>query len=69
MKRQRPNGEWLQESVEGVFNQSWFVTLHPPLLYVANGDSVMSYVNYKFTFTIIALGMFSGMFGNKEIEL
>jgi lanosterol synthase len=23
MSRQQPNGEWLQESIEGVFNQSW----------------------------------------------
>jgi len=23
MRRQRPNGEWLQEGIEGVFNKSW----------------------------------------------
>lgn len=23
MNRQQPNGEWLQEGVEGVFNKSW----------------------------------------------
>lgn len=23
ISRQQPNGEWLQESIEGVFNQSW----------------------------------------------
>jgi lanosterol synthase len=23
MSRQQPNGEWLQEAIEGVFNQSW----------------------------------------------
>jgi lanosterol synthase len=23
MSRQQANGEWLQESIEGVFNQSW----------------------------------------------
>ena len=25
MSRQQPNGEWLQELIEGVFNQSWYV--------------------------------------------
>lgn len=25
MSRQQPNGEWLQEAIEGVFNQSWCV--------------------------------------------
>jgi lanosterol synthase len=25
MSRQQRNGEWLQESIEGVFNQSWYV--------------------------------------------
>jgi lanosterol synthase len=24
MSRQQPNGEWLQEAIEGVFNQSWY---------------------------------------------
>ena len=23
MSRQQPNGEWLQEAIEGVFNKSW----------------------------------------------
>jgi lanosterol synthase len=23
MHRQQPNGEWLQEGIEGVFNKSW----------------------------------------------
>lgn len=23
--RQQPNGEWLQEAIEGVFNKSWYV--------------------------------------------
>lgn len=30
---------------------------------------MMSYPNYKFTFTIMALGMFSRTFGNKEMDL
>ena len=40
--RQQPNGEWLQEAVEGVFNNT----------------CTISYPNYKFTWTIKALGMF-----------
>ena len=43
MDRQQPNGEWLQESIEGVFNKSCMI----------------SYPNYKFVFTIKALGMFA----------
>ncbi|KAH7165772.1 oxidosqualene:lanosterol cyclase [Dactylonectria macrodidyma] len=43
MDRQQPNGEWLQEAIEGVFNKSCMI----------------SYPNYKFTFTIKALGMFA----------
>ena len=70
MRRQRPNGEWLQEGIEGVFNKSWLV---PPLSTIfsifTNGNSMISYPNYKFTFTIMALGMFSKMFGNEEMEL
>lgn len=43
MERQQPNGEWKQEAIEGVFNKS----------------CTISYPNYKFTFTIKALGMFA----------
>jgi lanosterol synthase len=43
MDRQQPNGEWLQEAIEGVFNKSCMI----------------SYPNYKFTFPMKALGMFS----------
>ncbi|KAL7915333.1 oxidosqualene:lanosterol cyclase [Trichoderma velutinum] len=39
--RQQDNGEWLQEAIEGVFNKSCMI----------------SYPNYKFTFTIKALGI------------
>ena len=69
MRRQRPNGEWLQEGIEGVFNKSWFVPLPLPFLYVADGNSTVSYSNYKFTFNIMALGMFSRTFGNGEVNL
>lgn len=41
--RQEPDGEWKQEAVEGVFNKSCCI----------------GYPNYKFTFTIKALGMFA----------
>ena len=37
----------------------------PP--YAANGDSMITYPNYKFTF--MALGMFSRIFGNEAMEL
>ncbi|KAF2858582.1 ERG7, lanosterol synthase [Piedraia hortae CBS 480.64] len=43
-ERQRPNGEWVQEGIEGVFNKSCMI----------------SYPNYKFIFPIMALGMFEG---------
>lgn len=43
MDRQQPNGEWKQEAIEGVFNKSCCI----------------SYPNYKFTFTLKALGMFA----------
>ncbi|KAM4066576.1 prenyltransferase and squalene oxidase repeat domain-containing protein [Hirsutella rhossiliensis] len=43
MGRQQANGEWLQEAIEGVFNKSCMI----------------SYPNYKFTFTLKALGMFA----------
>lgn len=41
--RQQSDGEWKQEAVEGVFNKSCCI----------------GYPNYKFTFTIKALGMFA----------
>ncbi|EPE09142.1 lanosterol synthase [Ophiostoma piceae UAMH 11346] len=40
--RQQPNGEWLQEAIEGVFNKSCMI----------------SYPNYKFMFPMKALGMY-----------
>ncbi|PNS16468.1 Lanosterol synthase [Sphaceloma murrayae] len=52
MRRQRENGEWLQEGIEGVFNKSCMI----------------SYPNYKFIFPIKALGLFAKKFGDIEIE-
>lgn len=48
--RQQDNGEWLQEAIEGVFNKSCMI----------------SYPNYKFTFTIKALGLFARKYPNEK---
>ncbi|KAL4882678.1 terpenoid cyclases/protein prenyltransferase alpha-alpha toroid [Aspergillus karnatakaensis] len=42
MDRQQPNGEWLPEAIEGIFNKSCAIT----------------YPNYKFIFTTLAMGLF-----------
>jgi len=52
MSRQQPNGEWLQEAIEGVFNKSCMI----------------SYPNYKFIFPIKALGMYAKRYGDVEIH-
>lgn len=51
MSRQQPNGEWLQEAIEGVFNKSCMI----------------SYPNYKFHFTIKALGIFAHKYPDEKI--
>ena len=51
MDRQQPNGEWLQEAVEGVFNKT----------------CVISFPNYKFYFTLKALGMFAKMYPEETV--
>ncbi|KAK3942483.1 putative lanosterol synthase [Diplogelasinospora grovesii] len=51
MDRQQPNGEWLQEAIEGVFNKSCMI----------------SYPNYKFTFTMKALGMFAQRYPDEKV--
>ncbi|KAK3685213.1 lanosterol synthase [Podospora appendiculata] len=51
MDRQQPNGEWLQEAIEGVFNKSCMI----------------SYPNYKFTFTMKALGMFAQKYQDETV--
>jgi lanosterol synthase len=48
MKRQLSTGEWLQESIEGVFNK----------------NCMISYPNYKFAFTIWALGKYASVYGD-----
>jgi lanosterol synthase len=51
MSRQQPNGEWLQEAIEGVFNKSCMI----------------SYPNYKFVFPMKALGKFAQRYGDVEL--
>jgi lanosterol synthase len=51
MSRQQPNGEWLQEAIEGVFNKSCMI----------------SYPNYKFTFPLKALGMFARKYPDEAV--
>ncbi|KAJ3078519.1 Lanosterol synthase (Oxidosqualene--lanosterol cyclase) [Quaeritorhiza haematococci] len=51
MQRQQPTGEWLQESIEGVFNKFCMI----------------SYPNYKFYFCIWALGRYAKIHGDKKI--
>jgi lanosterol synthase len=51
MERQQPNGEWLQEAIEGVFNKSCMI----------------SYPNYKFYFVMKALGMFARKYPDETI--
>ncbi|KAK4093729.1 hypothetical protein Purlil1_2063 [Purpureocillium lilacinum] len=53
MRRQQPNGEWLQEAIEGVFNKSCMI----------------SYPNYKFTFTLKALGMFARKYPDVKVDV
>ncbi|RUS16602.1 terpenoid cyclases/protein prenyltransferase alpha-alpha toroid [Endogone sp. FLAS-F59071] len=51
MSRQQANGEWLQEAIEGVFNK----------------NCMISYPNYKFSFTIWALGRYAKRYGNPNL--
>ncbi|KAK8153947.1 lanosterol synthase [Phyllosticta citrichinensis] len=51
MSRQQANGEWLQEAIEGVFNNSCMI----------------SYPNYKFIFPMKALGMYARKYGDEEL--
>ncbi|KAH7368715.1 oxidosqualene:lanosterol cyclase [Plectosphaerella cucumerina] len=53
MSRQQPNGEWLAESIEGVFNKSCMIT----------------YPNYKLVWPIKALGMFARLYPDSAINV
>ncbi|KAL2830617.1 terpenoid cyclases/protein prenyltransferase alpha-alpha toroid [Aspergillus cavernicola] len=50
MDRQQPNGEWLPEAIEGIFNKS----------------CAIAYPNYKFIFTTLALGMYAQRYSQGE---
>lgn len=52
MSRQSETGEWKQEAIEGVFNKTCGI----------------SYPNYKFIFTIWALGKYSQLYNNPIIQ-
>ncbi|TPX64183.1 hypothetical protein SpCBS45565_g06082 [Spizellomyces sp. 'palustris'] len=49
MSRQKPDGRWEQEGIEGVFNR----------------NAMIAYPNYKFIFSIWALGRFTKIWGNE----
>lgn len=51
MSRQQPNGEWLQGSIEGMFNKTCGI----------------SYPNYKFIFPMKALGMYAKRYGDNPL--
>lgn len=51
MDRQQPNGEWLQEAIEGVFNKSCMI----------------SYPNYKFVFPLKAMGLFAKRYPDEKV--
>ena len=51
MQRQQPDGQWLQEAIEGVFNKSCMIT----------------YSNYKYEFPIKALGMYASKYPDEEV--
>lgn len=51
MDRQQPNGEWLHEAIEGVFNKS----------------CTIEYTNYKFTFPLKALGIFARKYPDETV--
>jgi protostadienol synthase len=53
MKEQQPTGDWLPGPLEGVFA--------PP--------GGMRYPNYKFHFTLIALGQYAKLYGNEELAV
>jgi lanosterol synthase len=77
--RQRGNGEWLQEGIEGVFNKSWYVFIFfssrglalkralSGLCNLLTCHSMISYPNYKFIFPIKALGMYAKRYGDEAL--
>ena len=51
VRRQQPTGDWLPGSLEGIFAS----------------PGGMRYPNYKFHFTLAALGKFKELYGNPEL--
>ncbi|KAK9452479.1 terpenoid cyclases/protein prenyltransferase alpha-alpha toroid [Dipodascopsis uninucleata] len=51
MDRQQLAGDWKQEAIEGIFNRS----------------CTIEYPNYKFYFSIKALGLYAKLYGNEKI--
>lgn len=57
MSRQQPNGSWKQEQIEGIFNQYvYFLSCSHSNCMLHTNPGAISYPNYKFSFTIWALG-------------
>lgn len=56
MDRQQPNGSWKQEQIEGIFNQYVDLTYPATVRIPSTHTGAISYPNYKFSFTIWALG-------------
>lgn len=56
MDRQQPNGSWKQEQIEGIFNQYVSRTHTATVCTSSTHAGAISYPNYKFSFTIWALG-------------
>ncbi|KAJ3034889.1 Lanosterol synthase (Oxidosqualene--lanosterol cyclase) [Rhizophlyctis rosea] len=49
--RQQPDGRWEQEAIEGVFNK----------------NAMIAYPNYKFSFTVWALGVYGRKYGDEKL--
>jgi lanosterol synthase len=73
VERQKADGEWVQEAIEGVFNKSWYVSsfsgfkLAWRTTWLTFACSMISYPNYKFIFPIKALGMFAKRHGDAAV--
>ncbi|RUP49592.1 hypothetical protein BC936DRAFT_142088 [Jimgerdemannia flammicorona] len=74
MSRQQKNGEWLQEGIEGVFNKNFgfgnrfVMDINLEWLECFPSPGMISYPNYKFAFTIYALGRYAKRYGNPKLN-
>ncbi len=64
MQRQQPTGAWEQEAIEGVFNKTCMIRS----AYSIRMFLIISYPNYKFIFTIWALGKYARRRGNSVLN-